>query len=501
MKKIFTIILFFILIYFGFFTFSASAKMVMSLSSSTPKNGDTFPSNSSVTIGANSYLDDDYDFVNDWNNTLVGWWKFNSDGDLKDYSSYDHALDNHGTEWTSSGKFGGAYNFDGSGYMSVPEADEFDGSDFTFSTWVKNTASEFIWNRIVSKKSDYLSTSGWEITLDMSDSGSRDVFVSGSSGNFAVFDCADFTDYKWHHIVAVYSGSNVTLYCDGANKGTQGIDRVVPNDNPILIGRTADEDGSLWRGAIDEVQIYNRALSTDEVDALYDHNYNHTFPNLSPGAYTYQIFMQDTTGNLWYSMNTHFTVEPATPSENDSQSAQKPKISSWSAFKYQDNYYCAQRLQLTINGHRFDKDASAFIGEKEASSISRKSSQKIIAKFCLTKLLDNATDHKRVISVKNPNTDEVEASKQIDLANVSDENGSTANTTNVDYFTMQTNEGVKHIQEVLNKLGYLDVENITGVYGPITTATVQKFQQDNGIDPATGFVGYLTKAKLQEKMQ
>jgi surface protein len=114
-------------------------------------------------------------------------------------------------------------------------------------------------------------------------------------------------------------------------------------------------------------------------------------------------------------------------SDNGTSSNQlvRAYIKSWSAYQYTDqNKSCDERLKLKIKGKHFDKDIQVFAGGHEASSVDVKSSKKLTAKFCLAKLLDNQTDHSRVISVKNPDTEERKADKQINLDNLSfeDEN-------------------------------------------------------------------------------
>ena len=185
----------------------------------------------------------------------------------------------------------------------------------------------------------------------------------------------------------------------------------------------------------------------------------------------------------------------------------RAKDISWKAEKYTDsNKSCSERLKLTIKGKNFDKDAEVFIGGKESSSVNVKNSKELTAKFCLEKLLNDKVDQKRKITVKNPDTDKTEADKQIDLVDLTSENEvagasitSTQTSSSGDY-DQKTKEGAKQIQEALNKLGYLDAENITSTFGSITMEAVKKFQSDNGIE-ATGFVGELTKAKLAEKLK
>ena len=96
----------------------------------------------------------------------------------------------------------------------------------------------------------------------------------------------------------------------------------------------------------------------------------------------------------------------------------RAKIYSWKAYQYEKpNSQCIQRIKLEINGKYFDKDAEVKIGGSKASSVDRKSSKKIVAKFCLTKLLNKKVGPERSVSVTNPSTERKKASKKINLLN------------------------------------------------------------------------------------
>ncbi|MDR3558843.1 MAG: peptidoglycan-binding domain-containing protein [Candidatus Pacebacteria bacterium] len=188
------------------------------------------------------------------------------------------------------------------------------------------------------------------------------------------------------------------------------------------------------------------------------------------------------------------STENTTNQDSDSVN-QKAKIDSWSAYQYTNanKASCPQRLKLIIDGRHFTNDTDVMIGGHDAASVTKNSSQKIVAKFCLAKLLNDQTDHIRTITVQNPDTGKDEADKQIDLDNVS-------LNLSADDFNTQTMEGIKNIQTVLGKLGLLDSQYITGNYGQITIDAITKFQANNGL-PQTGTVGPLTKAELAEKIQ
>ncbi|MEA2003991.1 MAG: LamG-like jellyroll fold domain-containing protein, partial [archaeon] len=74
----------------------------------------------------------------DWDNSLVGWWRFNGETDFTDHSTYTNDGTNQGSTYTTSGKFGGARSFDGTDDYVDCGNDEIPigSSSFTKHVWV-----------------------------------------------------------------------------------------------------------------------------------------------------------------------------------------------------------------------------------------------------------------------------------------------------------------------------------------------------------------------------
>jgi len=71
---------------------------------------------------------------------------------------------------------------------------------------------------------------------------------------------------KWHHVAGVYDGNSLKLYVDGnllAEKAFTG--DITSNDFPISIGQNAEHPDRVTNAQLDNVRIYNRALSADEI--------------------------------------------------------------------------------------------------------------------------------------------------------------------------------------------------------------------------------------------
>lgn len=177
------------------------------------------------------------------------------------------------------------------------------------------------------------------------------------------------------------------------------------------------------------------------------------------------------------------------------EQAQRAFISSWKAFLYDDpeSKLCTKKIRFEIKGKHFDSDAKVRVGGKKPFDADRKSSKKIIAKFCYNKFFGNKTSFKKEIKVTNPGADANSAKKKVDVRNI----GKAFNETEL---TMQTFEGIQNIQKALIQLKYLDAQYVTGFYGPLTAQAVRKFQADNGL-PQTGTVGTITRANLVEKLK
>lgn len=75
------------------------------------------------------------------------------------------------------------------------------------------------------------------------------------------------TSNEWHHIAMTYDGTTLTAYKDGASVGTDTGDLTHTTDR-LLIGTRDSLYSQYFDGIIDEVQIYNRALSAEEIRNL-----------------------------------------------------------------------------------------------------------------------------------------------------------------------------------------------------------------------------------------
>lgn len=88
-----------------------------------------------------------------------------------------------------------------------------------------------------------------------------------------------YTVGQWSHVAATFDGSRIKFYLNGQLvDDNPAIGSIVPYGRPVLLGRFVNLPQFFLPGAIDEVRIYNRALSAGEIGLMHDH------PALEPQA-------------------------------------------------------------------------------------------------------------------------------------------------------------------------------------------------------------------------
>jgi hypothetical protein len=75
----------------------------------------------------------------------------------------------------------------------------------------------------------------------------------------------------WTHIAATYDGDAVTIYLNGQLDAMLRVGSIVPGHTtqPVLIGHTNEVASTFFKGLIDEVGLYRRALSAAEIATLF----------------------------------------------------------------------------------------------------------------------------------------------------------------------------------------------------------------------------------------
>lgn len=80
---------------------------------------------------------------------------------------------------------------------------------------------------------------------------------------------ANLVNGQWNHISMVVDGNTRKYYANGIKVGEKAISQIETNTNTLDIGRDLHGNVQFFRGKIDDLKIYNRVLSDDEIYSLF----------------------------------------------------------------------------------------------------------------------------------------------------------------------------------------------------------------------------------------
>ncbi|HUT30079.1 MAG TPA: LamG domain-containing protein [Sedimentisphaerales bacterium] len=196
---------------------------------------------------------------------LIAWWKFDeTEGSIAYDSAGGHHGTVHGAEHTK-GMLDGALHFDGvDDYVSIPDSPAFSVTKFSLVLWAKYRDSSTIVELIHTYADHWFGLYG------------RDE-INGGKINFVMDDGTvarlrsrtPHDSDQWVHIVAVRDCPRAYLYVNGYLENSMELDtcQVIDGANLEIGGWSAGRQ--TVDGSIDDVRIYDRALSAEEVRQLY----------------------------------------------------------------------------------------------------------------------------------------------------------------------------------------------------------------------------------------
>jgi hypothetical protein len=207
---------------------------------------------------------------------ILAWWP--GEGNANDIIGADNGV-LQGAVTFAPGEVGQAFAFDGvQSFVTVPDsvALRLSSSDFTLSAWIFETQRNSDYQDCIVSKRGNGNTNGWFLSVGgqrlSAVTGKLYYQVSGGSDPSSV-STQVLSLNQWHYVVVVYrAASQIDLFIDGVLDSTaSGLPMPNPNTTADLhIGDDSDGIGYNFHGKIDEVAIFNRALTSNEVASIYN---------------------------------------------------------------------------------------------------------------------------------------------------------------------------------------------------------------------------------------
>jgi hypothetical protein len=165
--------------------------------------------------------------------------------------------------WSTTGHTGGAITFNGtSTWATVPDTASLDlTTGMTLEAWVNPSALGTAWRAIVFKEAP----GAFAYTLYANQNTTRPIGQVHIGGEVNAVGGAALPLNAWTHLTATFDGSNLRLYVNGTLGTTTGISGSIP----VTTGALRIGGNSIWgeffKGMIDDVRIYNRALTQAQI--------------------------------------------------------------------------------------------------------------------------------------------------------------------------------------------------------------------------------------------
>ena len=217
---------------------------------------------------------------------LVALWHFDEGSEattVADSSGNDNTGDIYDATPGEVGQFGNALRFDGNDYVMVPGSTSLSGinSVITVETWIKfsNVTNAFY----VRTPYDSEDSRAWG--LDRLGGNLR--FYIYNNNNY--FICQKWWTPvvdQWYHIAGTYNGEILELYVDKELvKSFEHVGAIDSTDQGVVIGaKYSDGSEGNLHGLIDQVRIWNRALTDAEITYNYDNSLRNVGIDIKPGS-------------------------------------------------------------------------------------------------------------------------------------------------------------------------------------------------------------------------
>jgi hypothetical protein len=261
---------------------------IVSFTSPTPANGSGVSGNNfTVSLSSSDSEGLHYSLVN-FDNDLKFWLSDLNNGNPQDRSGNNASITVHNEASAVAGHYGGAISFDGSDDFLSVNASYGNLTNFTDSVWINPDAQNP--DGVFLRMGDHAIQVANDTTLR---------YWDGSNS----FDAENAISANgWSHIVAVGENGELKLYVNDILKGV--FDMTSPQGPVQYIGQywnDPENQTGFYKGLVDEVLVFGRALSQDEIVSLGTataHQYSHNFTSLINGSHTVKGFAIDDAGNI-----------------------------------------------------------------------------------------------------------------------------------------------------------------------------------------------------------
>ncbi len=211
---------------------------------------------------------------------VVGWWP--GEGNANDLVGTNHGILRGGATADTNAFIGTGFSFNGTNkFVEVPNAPELNPAELSVECWVRFDnldapgTSTYVGQQylVFKQNSRYGDFEGYVLSKDRTHADIILWEVSSASGQLVRIDSVSpVTTNQWYHLVGVRGSNYIQLYFNGVLEAQTNVNFPQDyGDRPLYFGTSGQ---AYWdrklNGLLDEILLYNRALSAEEVAQLYN---------------------------------------------------------------------------------------------------------------------------------------------------------------------------------------------------------------------------------------
>jgi hypothetical protein len=183
--------------------------------------------------------------------------------------------------WSSDAKIGdNCLSFDGQddyvdlGDIPSSSSLQLSNTPSSFSAWFYQKSGGDEWQRIIDKSNGGNGKNGYALFLNPEN---QNIWLTVDQNEYKTVSGVYNFD-EWNHVVGVVESSNFRIFLNGeeVNGSWDGSPQLPPRkETDMKIGswnKNLTDNTRFWDGRLDEIRVYNRVLSTPEIQALYNLN-------------------------------------------------------------------------------------------------------------------------------------------------------------------------------------------------------------------------------------
>jgi hypothetical protein len=244
----------------------------------------------------------------DFNYTLFGWYRMNGEAgenstDIADWSSWQNNLSCSGTNcptWNASGRYAGAFTFDGSNdrFKNKTAITNNIGNlsaGFTFSAWINPANVSATTYRTIIYKGETTKEANLMLYGD-------EIYTDVDGGGYVTTSDQDIPVGSWTHVAATWDNDKIRVYKNGTLAGTSASTTFPSGGAGSLFIGSYGGTQYYFNGTIDDVMVFNRTLTANEMLSLYNATANQYYSQIATinngVTYQYQGIVQDISGNV-----------------------------------------------------------------------------------------------------------------------------------------------------------------------------------------------------------